>query len=169
MDVEDELNETTERLITENEKLKKDKEILQENINLLKKQLELAHIHINKNSSNSNCPAAHDNPYGKTKKVICSARTKTNLKRGGQKGHTGHFGKLSKNPDEIITHHNEPPPRNGFVDLVNNKIITQVKEMEFKTRIIQHEYTFDDGTKVSSFKILPNAYTYGNSVKSFVI
>jgi hypothetical protein len=76
---------------------------------------------------------------------------------------------LCTNPDQIVSHLNEQPPRNGIIDLPNNKVITQIKEIEFKTKIIQHEYMFDDGTDVSKFSILKNAYLYGETVKSFVV
>jgi hypothetical protein len=91
------------------------------------------------------------------------------LKVGGQTNHEGHFGKLCLNPDEIIIHINEQPPCNGIVDVLNNKVIQQIKEIEFKTKIIQHEYTFNDGTDVSRLALLPNAFTYGDSVNSFII
>ena len=172
IDVENDLvekNDENKRLKKEKEKFENEKEKLENEIERLKRELNILSKSINRSSSNSNWSSSTNRPWVKNKKHIYSSRIKSDLKVGGQVGHEGHFGKLCLNPDKIVTHLNEQPPRNGFVDLPNNKIITQVKEIQFKTEIIQHEYTFDDGTNVCKFATLPNAHTYGNSVKSLII
>ncbi|MDR3257665.1 MAG: transposase, partial [Mycoplasmataceae bacterium] len=90
---------------------------------------------------------------------------KTCHNTGSLIGHVGHFGQLCSNPNKIVVHVNEIPTY-GYVDKANNKIINQVKEIFLETKIIQHEYTFTDETKVSTLPILPNVCGYGNSVNS---
>jgi hypothetical protein len=166
------LNETinvNDKVISENDRLKEEIEKLRKENERLKRELDLKVIQINEDSTNSNWSSSHNRPWLKSKKRIYSSRVKSERSVGGQLGHKGHFGKLCLNPDEIITHLNELPPKNGSVDIKNNKVIMQVKEIEFKTKIIQHEYTFNDGTCVNGLRLLPNAYAYGNSIKSFII
>jgi len=88
--------ESLKFLESENRRLREENQALREQLRLLLQQVERSQV--KKDSHNSHTPPSQD----KSKPSRRSLRQKSGRKPGGQKGHKGHYLKMSETPDEII-------------------------------------------------------------------
>lgn len=123
------------------------------------------------NSTNSNMPSSYDvcsHTVEKSKKNINSRKT-TNLKRGGQKGHTAHISKLHSNADEVrnVYVKKAPSGAEAVKDENGNLLYYRTQKIDFlmKERRIETRYYITlDGKELSAdemkcYKINPVVYS----------
>lgn len=99
------------------------------------------------NSTNSNMPSSFDVLSHTKAKANANTRVKSNLKRGGQKGHEVHRSILNKNPDEVITIEVRKVPSGAVKrkdDDGNIYYATQEIDLVFKTKIIETRYYMNE-------------------------
>ncbi|TDW16723.1 transposase IS66 family protein [Breznakia blatticola] len=125
------------------------------------------------NSTNSSIPSSQQGF-----REVKNSRVKTGRKVGGQKGHAGHFSKLSKEVDTIIEKRVKkiPTGAKAVYDKENNYLYhaTQEIDLEYKTKTIEVRYFLDarQGKKLSqkemdTYEI--NAVSYSNNFKAHTL
>lgn len=153
-----ELDEIKEYLKDLEEKLKKERkeyeeqskrieELIEEN----KKHNEEVRRKLNKlrfsNSTNSNMPTSFDVLSRTKAKADANTRRKSNLKRGGQKGHEAHRSVLNGNIDEVVTIKVRKAP-SGAVKCKDSEgniyYATQEVDLLFRTKITETRYYINE-------------------------
>lgn len=156
----DEINEAKEEMLKE---LKRENNQLKNEVDKNKKK---------KNSTNSSLPPSSDF----ASLHIYNSRKKTDRKIGGQKGHVGHFAKLT-NPDTIIEKRVKKAPTGAtaiFDDNGNIKYFaSQLIDYKLEKKVIEYRYFIDDSkeelsiSEMDKFKI--SSICYGKNIKTIAL
>lgn len=153
--------------ITIEEKSKQIDELIKKNNELYEKMERKIRKLESSNSTNSNMGTSFDVLSHTVSKANANTRKKSNLKRGGQKGHKVHRSSLSDKVDEIIKIRVEKAPAGAIESKDENGNIyyaTQEVDLMMKSRIIETRYyECEDGKKLDGSimeKYAINSVTY---------
>ena len=182
-----EIDELMERLKRLEEEMKKDRKIIEEKTkqvdDLIKKNDELTKK-INRkikklqssNSTNSNMPTSFDVLSHTKVKANANTRRKSNLKRGGQEGHTVHRSELFNNVDEILIINVKKAPKGAIKrkdDDGKTYYVTQEIDLVLKSKITETRYyVHEEGITLNENimrKYAINCVTYAPHFKSSII
>lgn len=156
----------------ENTKLHNENERLKEEIARLKSENKKYKRMNDKNSSNSSIPPSMDEF-----RKVANSRTKSNQKRGGQKGHPLHRSKMSEQPNHIVYKTVAKAPIGAEAILnAHNKVLyyrTQEINAYLKTEVTETRYLVEPSAQelttqeLNKYKI--NCTTYHDEFKALIL
>lgn len=159
------IHEELRRANEENEKLRRE-------IEKLRKENNRYHKMNKRNSDNSSIPPSND-----TFRRVANSRTKSGLKRGGQKGHPHHHIGMKESADKIITKYVRKAPVGAEAVFNEEKEIqyyrTQEINAKVKTEIVETRYYIsEEGKPISEKKKKQyriSSVTYHDDFKAMMI
>lgn len=128
------------------------------------------------NSTNSNMGSSFDVLSHTKAKANANTRTKSSLKRGGQKGHALHKSSLMDNPNVIINKNVDKAPLGAVPFVCGNEIkyyATQEIDLSLNAKITETRYYLkENGEKLSEEifkKYAINPITYSSHFKASIV